>query len=71
MVLVLFCKLYSNQGLKLLRIKNRISKMRATKIKKEDLSFSKTSENKIPDTKDNSDFPIVAIGSSAGGLETL
>ena len=45
--------------------------MKATKKKEEDLSFSKTSENRTPNTKENSDFPIVAIGSSAGGLETL
>lgn len=69
--MVLFCAINSNQSLKLLRIKNRISKMRTTKIKKEDLSVLKTSENNPPDSKDNSDFPIVAIGASAGGLETL
>ncbi len=45
--------------------------MKATKKKEEDLSFSKTSENRVPNPTENGDFPIVAIGSSAGGLETL
>lgn len=45
--------------------------MKATIKKEEDLSFSKTSENRTPNDTENGDFPIVAIGSSAGGLETL
>lgn len=45
--------------------------MKATIKKEEDLSFPKPSENRAPNNKENSDFPIVAIGSSAGGLETL
>ena len=43
-----------------------------TAIKKEEgISASKTSENIKPNGRENIDFPIVAIGSSAGGLETL
>jgi len=52
-------------------LKYTISKMNTTKEKIEDISDSKTSESKVPNTKENNDFPIVAIGASAGGLETL
>ncbi|MBF2707694.1 chemotaxis protein CheB [Flavobacterium soyangense] len=45
--------------------------MKATKKKVEELSVIKTSENLMPDSTENNDFPVVAIGSSAGGLETL
>jgi two-component system CheB/CheR fusion protein len=45
--------------------------MKTDKKKAEDILVSKTSENKAPNTKENNDFPIVAIGTSAGGLETL
>lgn len=45
--------------------------MKATKNKEEDLAFSKTSENRVSNPTENGDFPIVAIGCSAGGLETL
>jgi two-component system, chemotaxis family, CheB/CheR fusion protein len=45
--------------------------MKTAKRKIEVIPVSEISENLIPIAKSNNDFPIVAIGSSAGGLETL
>jgi two-component system CheB/CheR fusion protein len=45
--------------------------MKTDKKKAEDILVSKTSENGTPNAIENKDFPIVAIGASAGGLETL
>ena len=52
-------------------LKNTISKMNIAKKKMEDISVSKTSENITSNGNEINDFPIVAIGASAGGLETL
>jgi two-component system CheB/CheR fusion protein len=45
--------------------------MKTDKHKVEDNSVSKTATNKMLDDSKNNDFPIVGIGTSAGGLETL
>ena len=49
--------------------------MKTTKIinqtKVNNKSVSKTAKNKTTDNMENEDFPIVGIGTSAGGLETL
>ena len=49
--------------------------MKTTKIinqtKVNNKSVSKTAKNKTTDNTENEDFPIVGIGTSAGGLETL
>jgi two-component system CheB/CheR fusion protein len=45
--------------------------MKVTKKKVEDISIIKKTEILTPTVNGNIDFPIVAIGSSAGGLETL
>ena len=45
--------------------------MKTDKKKVEEISILKKSENIIPIDIGNTNFPIIAIGSSAGGLETL
>jgi len=45
--------------------------MKKDKKKVEDNSVSKIDKNKISNGFENNDFPIVGIGASAGGLETL
>ena len=49
--------------------------MKTTKIinqtKVNNKSVSKTAKNKTTDNTENDDFPVVGIGTSAGGLETL
>lgn len=45
--------------------------MKTDKKKAEDIFVSKLSKSSAPNAMENKDFPIVAIGTSAGGLETL